>query len=133
MVFFEHIEPRLPRFNSHTPQVIYSRFNTIVTPFIGASVRNSVKVVFPCCQTINAGITTDFCKCHIHGCGNIWFQLKYLQYLNKQCLPPIGCFQILLNGNQVSGFLFDHLFEPGTVLFQFHTDFFLFGISRFHI
>lgn len=83
MVFFEHIEPRLPRFNSHTPQVIYSRFNTIVTPFIGASVRNPVKVVFPCCQTINAGITTDFCKCHIHGCRNIWFNYLLIKKLLK--------------------------------------------------
>ena len=132
MIFFEHIEPGFSRFNGHTPQVIYGRLNTLVTPFIGTAIRNSVEVIFPCGQTVNAGITADFGKCHIHGCRYVRFQLQNLQYLDKQRLPPIGCFQIFLNGNQVLRFLFDHLLEPSTVLLQFHTDSLRFGISSFH-
>ena len=47
MILFEHIKPRLSRFNGHTPQVIYGRLNTIVTPFVGASVCDPRQDGFP--------------------------------------------------------------------------------------
>ena len=132
MVFFKHVEPGFSRFNGHTPQIIYGRLNPLVTPFVGAAIRNSVEMILPRCQTVDTGITADFGKCHIHGCRYVRFQLQNLQYLDKQRLPSVGCFQIFLNSNQVFRLLFNHLLEPGTVLLQFHTDSLGFGISRFH-
>ena len=95
-------------------------------------IHNSVEMILPRCQTVDTGITADFGKCHIHGCRYVRFQLQNLQYLDKQRLPSVGCFQIFLNSNQVFRLLFNHLLEPGTVLLQFHTDSLGFGISRFH-
>ena len=59
MVFFQHVEPGFSRFNGHTPQVIDSGFYTVVAPFVGAAIRNSVEVVFPCRQTVDTSITAD--------------------------------------------------------------------------
>ena len=83
MVFFQHVEPGFSRFNGHTPQVIDSGFYTVVAPFVGAAIRNSVEVVFPCRQTVDTSITANFGQCHIHSSRYIRFQLQNLQYLDK--------------------------------------------------
>ena len=77
------VEPRFSRFNGHTPQVIDSGFYTVVAPFVGAAIRNSVEVVFPCRQTVDTSITANFGQCHIHSSRYIRFQLQNLQYLDK--------------------------------------------------
>ena len=70
-------------FSSSTPQVIYSGFYTVVAPFVSTAIRNSIEVVFPCRQTIDASVAANLGQCHIHSSRYVRFQLQNLQYLDK--------------------------------------------------